>query len=134
MVELLIQFIVALCKLSAPGGVKALVAENQALKQQLVVMRRSNRRSPRLKSSDRFLFGLFAFFIGKDRLHRIAIIIKPSTILNFHRALVKRKYSRLYSNKTEKKSGRNPPDQAIVDFVVELKRRNPTIGYGRIAM
>lgn len=47
---------------------------------------------------------------------------------------MKRKYSKLYSNKAVKKSGRKPPDQAIVDLVVEMKQRNPTIGYGRIAM
>jgi len=63
LVELLIQFIVTLCKLSKHGGVKALVAENYALRQQLVVIRRCNKRSPRLKSLDRFLFGFFAFFI-----------------------------------------------------------------------
>lgn len=132
--ELLIHIVVTLCKLASPGGVKSLIAENHALKQQLVVMRRSNRRSLRLKTTDRILFGLFAFFIGRDRLHRIAIMIKPNTIFNFHRALVKRKYSKLYSNNATKKAGRKPPDQAVVDLVVEMKQRNPTIGYGRIAM
>jgi len=101
--ELLIHFIVTLCKLSALGGVKALIAGNHALKQQLVVMSRGKSRSPKLKPSDRFLFGLFAFFIGKGRLQRIAVIIKPSSILSFHRALVNRKYSKLYSNKSVKK-------------------------------
>jgi hypothetical protein len=46
--ELLIHFIVTLCKLSESGGVKTLVAENLALRQQLVVLRRGNKRSPRL--------------------------------------------------------------------------------------
>jgi len=133
-IEPLIHFIVTLCKLSAPGGVKVLIAENFALKQQLVVMSRSHRGSPKLKSSDRFLFGVFAFFIGKGRLQRIAVIVKPSTIISFHRALMKRKYSRLFSNKRVKISGRKPPDQAIIDLVVEMKKRNSSIGYGRIAM
>jgi len=133
-IELLIHFIVTLCKLSAPGGVKALISESCVLKQQLVVMHRSNRRSPKLKPSDRFVFGLFAFFIGKGRLQRIAVVVKPSTIINFHRALVKRKYSKLFSNKAVKKSGRKPPDKAIIDLVIEMKKRNPSIGYGRIAM
>ena len=113
-IELLIHFIVTLCKLSAPGGVKALIVENFALKQQLVLMSRSNRRSPKLKPSDRFLFGLFAFFRGRGRLQRIAVIVKPSTIINFHRALVKRKYSKFFSLKAVTKSGRKPPDQAII--------------------
>ena len=132
--ELLIHFIVTLCKLSAPGGVKALIAENHAMKQQLVVMNRRNKRSPKLTSSDRFLFGLCAFFINKNRLQKIAVILKPSTILSFHKSLVKRKYSKLYSNKIKKNPGRKPPSQAIIDLVIEMKRLNPTIGYGRIAM
>jgi len=134
MIELLIHFIVTLCKLSVPGGVKALIAENFVLKQQLVVMHRSNRRSPKLKSADRFMFGLFAFFISEGRLQRIAVVVRLSTIMNFHRALVKRKYSRLFSNKAVKKSGRKPPDQAIIDLVLEMKKRNSSIGYGRVAM
>lgn len=85
-------------------------------------------------SSDRFLFGFFTFFISEVRLRRVAIIVKPNTILSFHRALVKRKYSRLCSNKVVKKSGRKSPDQAIVDLVVDMKKRNPNIGYGRITM
>ena len=66
--ELLIHFVVTLCKLSAPGGVKALIAENHVMKQQLVVMNRGNKRSPKLTTSDRFLFGLFAFFINLNRV------------------------------------------------------------------
>ena len=48
--ELLIQFFVTILKLSRPGGVKLLVAENQLLKQQLIVINRHNKRSPKLKA------------------------------------------------------------------------------------
>ena len=132
--ELIIHFIVTLCKLSKPGGAKALIIENRILKQQLIVMSRNNKRSPRLTTFDRFVFGLTAFGISKSRLNRIAVIIKPTTILNFHKALVKRKYSKLYSNKTKRKPGRKPPEQGIINLVIEIKRRNAMIGYGRIAM
>jgi len=47
---------------------------------------------------------------------------------------VTRKYSRLYSNKVVKKSGRKSPDQTIVDLIINMKKCNPTIAYGRIAM
>ncbi len=44
--ELLIHFIRLLMKLITPGGAKALVAENLALKQQLITLNRRRLRSP----------------------------------------------------------------------------------------
>jgi putative transposase len=46
--ELLIHFIRLLMKLITPGGAKALVAENLALKQQLITLNRRRLRSPAL--------------------------------------------------------------------------------------
>ncbi len=40
--------------------------------------------------------------IGERRLQKIAVILKPATILAFHKALVKRKYNKLYSNRANK--------------------------------
>jgi transposase InsO family protein len=45
-----------------------------------------------------------------------------------------RKYSKLYSNKPKNKSGRKGLDQELIDLVVEMKTKNPLMGYGRIAM
>jgi hypothetical protein len=64
----------------------------------------------------------------------MAVVIKPETILAFHKALVKRKYSRLYSNKTKKKPGRKPQNHMLIDLVIEMKTLNPSFGYGRISM
>jgi putative transposase len=133
-IELLIHFIVTLIKLSKPRGIKAVMAENQVLKQQLVVLARGKSRSPKLTSFDRIFFGCTAFFIGEKRLQKVAIILKPATILKFHKALVNRKYRKLYSSKTKKSPGRKPLDQAVIDLIVEMKQRNPMTGYGRIAM
>ena len=133
-IELLIHFFVSVIKLLRPGGVKVAMAETIAMKQQLIVMNRGKKRSPKLITSDRFLFGILAIFIGRSRLKKIAVIIKPSTLLAFHKSLVNRKYSRLYSNKARRISGRKPQDQAIIDLVIEMKKRNPSFGYGRISM
>ena len=110
------------------------IAETQAMKQQLIVMNRGKSRAPKLSTFDRFFFGFLAFFVGEKRLQRIAIIIKPATILKFHKALVQRKYRGLYSNKNRKNPGRIPQDQALIDLIIEMRNRNPGIGYGRIAM
>jgi putative transposase len=47
---------------------------------------------------------------------------------------VRREYSRLYSNKQKKKPGRKEQNHALIDLVIEMKARNPSFGYGRIAM
>jgi len=72
--------------------------------------------------------------ISGKRLSRICIAFKPATILKYHRALVKRKYRLLYSAKSPKKPGPKGPDQAVIDVIIEMKRRNPRYGYLRIAM
>jgi hypothetical protein len=124
--ELLVHLIVSLVRLLKPGGMKIVMAETMIMKQQLIVMNRGRARAPKLGTSDRFIFGLLAHFIHEKRLHKVAVIIRPATILSFHKALVKRKYSRLYSNKTKKKPGRKGQDQALIDIVIEMKARNPS--------
>jgi putative transposase len=84
-IELLIHFFVSAIKLLRPGGVKVVMAETIAMKQQLIVMNRGRSRSPKLTTSDRFLFGILAIFIGGNRLKKIAVIIKPTTLLAFHK-------------------------------------------------
>ena len=133
-IQLLIHFFVTLAKLIRPGGVKTVVAENLLLKQQLMTLTRQRTRSPGLTIFDRFMFGYLAFFISKERLQKIAVSLKPATILKFHQALVKRKYRDLYSRKTRIKPGRKEPKQNLVELAVEMKRRNLRFGYGRIAM
>ena len=83
-----------------PVGIKTVITEDLLLKQQLMVLARQRSRAPRLTSFDRVLFGYLTFFISKARLQKIAVSLKPATILKFHQALVKRKYWSLYSRKT----------------------------------
>lgn len=132
-IELLIHYIVTVIKLLKPGGVKVVMAETIAMKQQLIIMKRGKKRS-RLATRDRFLLGILTVLIGERRLQKVAVIVKPATILAFHKALVNRKYSKLYSNKTKKAPGRKPQSQALIDLVIEMKNRNPSFGYGRISM
>lgn len=91
-IQFLAHFFVTLAKLIRPGGVKTVLAKNLLLKRQLLMLTRQRSRVPRLTSFDRVLFGYMTFFISKERLQKIAVILKPATILKFHQALVKRKY------------------------------------------
>jgi len=121
-------------KLLRPGGVKAIAAENIALRQQLITLSRQYKRSPKLNASDRILFALLASWIKPKRLSKIAILLKPATVLKFHKALVNRKYHLLFSNKSPRKSGRKGPSEDIIQLIIEMKKRNPRYGYLRIAM
>jgi adenine-specific DNA methylase len=115
-IELLIHYLVTLIKLLKPGGVKRVMAESIAMKHQLVIMNRTRKKAPALDTRDRFLFGLLAILIGERRLQKVAVIIKPATILAFHKALVKRKYSKLYSNHAKKTPGRKLSDKTLIDL------------------
>jgi hypothetical protein len=110
------------------------MAENLVLKQQLLVLRRSRRRAPSLTPSDRLLCGFGSLFLSPGRIRKIAIALRPSTLLAFHQALVRRKYRRLFSSTScSKKPGPKGPDAALVHAIVELKSRNPRFGCPRIA-
>ena len=68
-----------------------------------------------------------------SRLIRSAIVVTPSTLLSLHRALIQRKYRRLFSSKGSTKPGPKGPSQDVIAAVVDMKQRNPTWGCPRIA-
>jgi putative transposase len=71
-------------KLCGPGGVRAVIAENLLLKQQLIVLRRGRLRAPSLRMSDRLLCGFGSLFLSPGRIRKVAIALRPSTLLAFH--------------------------------------------------
>ena len=130
---LFLHLIVTLARLMRPGGARAIVAENLLLKQQLLIACRSRQRAPRLSPLDRFLFGFWSLFLNTRRRIRAAGLLKSSTLLRFHAALVQRKYHRLFASHTRSKPGPKGPSQELVHAIVEMKRRNPGFGCPRIA-
>jgi hypothetical protein len=48
------------------------------------------------------------------RMIRSAIVFKPSTLLNLHRALIQRKYRRLFSSKPPMTPGPKGPGQDVI--------------------
>jgi putative transposase len=134
MVILFIHLLTTAAKLLGTGGAKAIIAENLLLKQQLLVVTRSRRRAPNLSTADRFLMGFWSLFLRPARIAKIALSIRPSTLLNFHQCLVHRKYSRLFSPKKRTKPGPKGPSDALIRAIVELKRHNTDFGCPRIAL
>jgi len=130
---LLGHFLTLVARLLRPGGARTIVAESLLLKQQLLVVNRSRRRAPNLSVLDRFLFGFWSLFLGERRVRRVAVILKPSTLLRFHEALKNRKYRLIYSSCRSAKPGPKGPSQELIEIIVEMKRRNPRFGCPRIA-
>ncbi len=130
---LFLHLLVTVARLAGPGGARSVVAESVLVKQQLLILNRSRKRSPNLRRSDRMVAGLCALLMRPGRLIRAAIVLKPSTLLSLHRALTKRKYRRLFSANVPTKPGPKGPHQEVMAAVVDMKRRNPTWGCPRIA-
>src|SRR5262245_6827396 len=130
---LAVHLLAIIAKLLRPGGVRAVMAESLVLKHQLVISRRTRRRAPNLNSFDRFVFGLGSLFVPAGRIPKLAVILKPRTLLRFHEALKKRKYRWLFSSGGHRRPGPKGPSQELIDATVEFKRRNPRIGCPRIA-
>ena len=72
-------------KLLGAGGAKAIVADSLLMKQQLLIINRSRRRAPNLTPVDRMLLGFWSLFLSPCRIERAAVILRPSTLLNFTR-------------------------------------------------
>ena len=130
---LFIHLVVTIVRLMRPGGARAIVAESLLLKQQLLIFARARRRAPDLPPLDRIVTGPCAGLMLRTRLHRCAIVLKPATLLNFQRLLVKRKYRELFSPKRRGRPGPKGPCAELTAAIVEMKRRNSRFGYQRIA-
>ena len=98
----------------------------------MLILRRALRRAPHLTSWDRLALGVCTLLVSPKRLGKMAVILKPSTLLYFHRALVKRKYRPLYSPRKRQRPGPKGPSREIIDTVVEMKRRNSRFGCRKI--
>ncbi len=133
-ISILLHIIHLVLKLCKPNGGRAVIAENLILRQQLIVLQRKYRRSPNLTFFDRLIFAILGANVTSARLLKIAITVKPSTIIAFHKALVKRKYKTLYSPKTRRKPGPIGPSDDLIKLIIEMKLRNPRFGCPRIAM
>jgi hypothetical protein len=128
---LLVHLIGTALRLLSPGGSRSVVAESVLLKHQLLILNRSRQRAPNLKLADRLIAGRCALMIRPTRLPRTAVVLKPSTLMGFHRALVKRKYRRLFTPKHRGTPGPKGPSPELVDAILEMKRRNPLFLFHR---
>ena len=119
-------------RLAKPGGFRSVVAEPVLIRHQLLILSRGRKRAPNLHGRDRLIGGLCTLFIGRTRILRSAIVLKPSTLLSLHRLLAKGKYRLLFS----RRGARAVPDRkglAENSLTPSWKWRSPGWGWHRIA-
>jgi transposase InsO family protein len=98
--------------------------EIAVLRHQLLVLRRQVAR-PRYTPADRTVLAALAKLLPRDRWP--IFLVRPSTLLRWHRELVRRRW-------TYPPKGRSPRtlDPEVVDLVLRLARENPRWGYLRV--
>jgi transposase InsO family protein len=99
-------------------------AEILVLRHQLAVLQRQVAR-PRFTWSDRALVSALARLVPRELW--ASFLVRPETILRWHRALVRRQWT--YPHR---KLGRPALPQETVELIVRLARENPRWGYLRI--
>jgi len=130
---LLVHLLVTVFRLARPGGVRSVVAESVLVKHQLLILNRGRKRAPNLRAADRVIASLCTLFLRPARILRSAIVLKPSTPLQLHSVLRKRKYRMLFSARRGHRPGPKGPKKELIDAVVAMKQRNPNWGCPRIA-
>ena len=130
---LFVHLLTTVARLMGPGGMRSVVAETLLMKHQLMIMNRSRRRAPNLTARDRIVMGLCTVFVNPSRIRKVAAALKPAMLLQFHQALIARKYRRLFSSQRRGKPGPKGPAKELIEAIVQMKCRNPRYGCPRIA-
>jgi putative transposase len=99
-----------------------LVTENRILRGQL-------KGRIRLSDGERTALAEIGQQLGKKALAEVATIVKPDTILGWHRKLVAQKFDGSTPRKTP---GHPPIDPELEALVVRMARENRSWGYDRI--
>jgi putative transposase len=105
-------------------------AEILALRHQLTVLQRQLHGQPiRFTPVDRAFLTALLHPLPRDVLRRIRLLIRPETILRWHRNLITRRHAAISH---PKRPGRPRTVRSIRALVLRLARENSTWGYRRI--
>jgi putative transposase len=94
--------------------------EIAVLRHQLAVLRRQVVR-PRYSQTDRLVLAVLANLLPRERWS--AFLVTPSTLLRWHRELVRRRGT--YPHRRGRRRGLDP---SVVELVLRLARENPRWG------
>jgi putative transposase len=102
-------------------------AEILALRHQILVLQRQIER-PRFTPTDRTILAVLSRAFDRRRLDRVMLIVKPATVIGWHRRLV----ARHWTQPPQPRTGRPATPTEIRRLVLRLDTDNPTWGYRRI--
>jgi transposase InsO family protein len=103
--------------------IEFLVAENRILRHQV-------KGRLQLDDTERRTLAEIGKKLSKQALEEIATIVKPDTILAWHRKLVAQKFD---GSRNRRSPGRPRVDSELEELVVRMARENRSWGYDRIA-
>lgn len=102
-------------------------AEILALRHQIFVLKRQLER-PRFTPADRAILAVLSRGFDRRRLDRVMLIVKPATVIGWHRRLVASHWTQPPHSRT----GRPPTPTELRQLVLRLDAENPIWGYRRI--
>lgn len=102
-------------------------AEILALRHQILVLQRQIDR-PHFTDTDRTILAVLASAMERARQRTTFLIVRPETVLRWHRRLV----ARHWTQPSTRKPGRPPIDPELRKLVIRLAGENPHWGYRRI--
>jgi putative transposase len=104
------------------------------LRQQVRILQRKVKTPPRISDPERIILAILTDKISqstkdaRQRLQQVMFIFKPDTVLRWHRALVRRKWT----FKRNGKPGRPGMSSELEKLTVRLAKENPRWGYDKI--
>jgi putative transposase len=101
-----------------------------ALRHQIMVLERQlGEPRPRFHPSDRAFLAALLHQLPRDVLHRLRLLVRPDTVLRWHRDLLARRHS---ARSRPKRPGRPQTVRSIRAVLLRLARENPSWGYRRL--
>ena len=94
-----------------------------------VLKEKVGKRKVILNDDQRRRMAVKAKVLGRNFLREIGCLFTPDTVLHWHREVVAQKWD--YSGPREKRVGRAPTPEEIVELVVQMARENPSWRYDR---
>jgi putative transposase len=102
-----------------------------ALRHQITVLERQLGADTRVRFAleDRAFLAALLTSLPREVLHRLRLLVRPDTLLHWHRDLMKRRHARTCR---PKRPGRPPTVGSIRALILRLVRENPGWGYRRV--
>ncbi|MFI6324320.1 integrase core domain-containing protein [Nonomuraea sp. NPDC050556] len=114
-----------------PMGDRDKDVEILALRHQVTVLQRQLGADARVRFApeDRVLLAALLTSLPREALRRLRLVVRPDTVLRWHRDLVRQRHARTCR---PKRLGRPPTVRSIRILILRLVRENPSWGYRRV--